>query len=139
MRLTLDLTKAVLPDVRILWREGDEALVRQPNGESMVEGGVDLRIRNISRPPLQPVLANDDGTPFPRLNILRNEQNAVSEYVRPNVQHHFVPEEFRLVENEPRARVRRPARVGKPPDHLIPDVVPHGFSRTLPLFGGRGI
>src|SRR5215467_8016281 len=98
MRLTLDLPKAVLPDVRILWREGDEALVRQPNGESMVEGGVDLRIRHISRPPLEPVLANDIGTPFSVLNILRNEENAVREDARPNVQYHFVAEEFRLVE-----------------------------------------
>ena len=139
MRLTLDLTKAVLPDVRILWREGDEALIRQSNGESMVEGGVDLRVRHISRPPLQPVLANDDRTPFSRLNILRNEQNAGGEDARPNVQHHFIAEEFRLVKNEPRARVRRHAGVGKPPDHLVPDVVAHGFGRALPLFGGGGI
>src|SRR5215467_3881192 len=125
MRFTLDLTKAVLPDIGVLRRERDESLVRKPGSECVIVGGVDVRVRHITRPSLQPVLANDNRTLLSWPDILRHQKDAIGENTGPNVQRDLVSPELRFIENEPGAWICRHTRIGNPSDYLVPDVIAH--------------
>src|SRR5579864_4251649 len=123
MRFALDQAEPVLADVWVLRSVGYEALFRQFQREAMVGALVCAWAGYVGSAPFQPVLANHHGPSFARPDIFWNQQNAIREHVRPDIQHHLVPAKLWLIVNEPRARIRRQARWWHAPDHLVPDVV----------------
>src|SRR5580704_6656434 len=90
MALALNDTKAVLADVGVLRRIGDKALFSQTDGEAVVVVRVDVRVGYVSRTALQTVLAHHYGTALASRDALGDQENPVSEYAGPHIQHHFI-------------------------------------------------
>jgi hypothetical protein len=139
MALALDQAEAVLADVWVLRRERDEALFGQPDGILVVVMRIDLGIHHLLRTALQAMLADHHGAPFARPDILGHEQNPVGENAGPDIQHHFVPAIFRLVEDQPRSRIGRYAGIGKSADHLVPNVLAHRLRGLMPCLRRRRV
>ena len=106
---SLDDAEAVLADVGILRREGDEALLGQPRGEGVIERDDPGRIGDVGGRPSSPCWQTTTGAPLARPDVLRHQQHAVGEDLGPDVQHHFVAAELRRVVDQPRARIGRQA------------------------------
>ena len=129
--LALKRAEAVLEDVEILRRERDVSLLGKPHGVLVIGRVLDLRVGNIARTPLEPVLANHHGPLFTFLDILGQEQDAVRKNVGEDVHHHFVAGEERLVEDLSRADVRRQQRQVESPDDLVRKILAVRLDRLV--------
>src|SRR5260221_14630301 len=98
----------------------------------MVEMIVRRRIGDLGGPPLQAVLANHPRPALTGLDIFRNQQNAISIYLWPNVQHHFVATESRRVIDEPGTRIWRQAGIRHSADDFPPDIIAMKLRSLLP-------
>src|SRR3954471_18506403 len=104
MTSSLDLPETILADVRILRAERDESFFREPNREAVIVVRINLRIGGLGGAALPAMLANDDRPSLAGANVFRYEQNPIGEYAGPDIEHHFVTPELRLVVNQFRAR-----------------------------------
>ena len=70
LALRWSVAEAVAEDVGVLRRVGDEALLGESAGEAVVVVVVDLRVGDVLRAALEPVLADDHRPPLARLSPL---------------------------------------------------------------------
>src|SRR5262249_52374822 len=77
--------------------------------------------------------------PLPGLEVLRQEQDAVGEDVREDVEHDLVAGPVRLIVELPGAGVDRHRRVRELADDLAVEVVPIPLAGLLPLLRGGGV
>src|ERR1035441_8174022 len=139
MALALQQPKAIPAYVWILRRVHDEAFFSQTRAPVAGPTVIRVGIGDGLRTPFQAVLAHNYGTAFAGLKVLGQQQNAVREYVWPDVQNHFVAAEFRMVIDEPCARIHWPTRSGQPSNDLVPDVIAIELGRFLPSLRRRGV
>src|SRR5208283_3408801 len=90
MPLALNDPEAILPDIWVLRRIGHETLFREPYSEAVIVRGVDLRIGNIARAALQPVLTHHHAPPLAGLHVLPYEQDSICNDSWPNIQNNLV-------------------------------------------------
>ena len=114
--LALQRAEAVLEDVQVLRREGDEAALGQLGGEVVI-GRVVAR-DDVLGTPFQAVLADDDRPPLARLKVLRHQQNAVGDHVGKDIEHHLVAGPRRRVVGLARAGIGGQTRLVERADHL---------------------
>ena len=140
IRLPLQHPEIVLPPIRIMRRERDEAALRQLRRKrAVITEPAALRVlrHRVLRHALQPVLTHHHRSPLARLQIFRHQQIAPRHHARPHVQHHLVARPFRLIINLPRARIRRLIRRGQTPDHLAPQILLKRPPRRHPVIRRR--
>ena len=92
IRFALQHPEFVVATIRIVRREHDEPLLRQPGGEGLVVTerlAVLIRRDDIGRHSFQPVLADDDRPAFAGLEILRQQQIAPGKNIGKDVEHDF--------------------------------------------------
>src|SRR5690242_8345248 len=116
----------------ILGSVSDKTFLGKPHSKTVVVLYINLRISYISRCTLQTMLAHHGRPALAGFDVLWEEQNAIVEYVRPDIKHHLVASEFGSVEDHSRAGIGGKCRRGKPPEHLLPKVIPVEFCRPLP-------
>src|SRR3974390_3271061 len=109
MALALDLPEAVLADIRVLGSVDYEPLVRQARSEVMVIRAIDFGIRDVLRAPFEAALADNHRAALAGFEVLGNQQNAVGEYVGPDIQNHLVAAELWGVVDKARPRIHRHA------------------------------
>src|SRR5207244_10108781 len=90
MPLALNHPEAVLEDVRVLRRIGDEALFSQLGGETVVIMRVRFRIGGVGGTTFETVLAYHNRALLARLDVFRYQQDSVGENARPHIQHYLV-------------------------------------------------
>jgi hypothetical protein len=114
-------------------------LFGQPQPVLMVGLVIDLGIGDIRRSTLQSMLADHHRTLLARLQVFGQQQDAVGEDIGPDVEHHLVPPELRLLEDQSRPRRRRQRGIGHAADDIVPDGLPINLRRLPPALVGRGI
>ena len=98
---------------------------------------VDARVGDVPGAAFEPVLADDNRTPFAFLYVLGHEQNTESKDIGVNVQHDFVAEVLWLVENETAARIGGHAGIGKLANNFLPEVAPILACALVPRLDAR--
>jgi hypothetical protein len=69
-------------------RKGDESPFREPRGKVVV--GRHVPVERVARYAVSAVLTDHDGPPLAGLQVLRHDQNAPGEDLRPHIQHYIV-------------------------------------------------
>src|SRR5580658_3984939 len=139
MPFALNDPEAILADIWVLRRIGHETLFCEADREAVIVRGVDLRIGDIARAALQPVLTNHHGPPLAGLDFLRYQQNPIRKNAWPYIQNHLVAAVPGLVIDQTRTHVLRHVRGCNPADHFLPDVIALRLGAVLPSFRRGGI
>ena len=130
--LALQQAESIAADVRVLRGEDDVAAVGQVGAESVVRG-LDRPVDDHLRGALQAVLADDHRPPLAGLDVLGQQQDAVGEHVRIDVENHLVARPLVVVHDPARARVEVVAGRRATADDLVPQVVAVVLAGFLPL------
>src|SRR6202034_2713278 len=134
MPFALNDPEAILADIWVLRRMGHETLFCEADREAVIVRGVDLRIGDIARAALQPVLTNHHGPPLAGLDFLRYQQNPIRKNSWPYIQNHLVAAVPGLVIDQTRTHAELHVRARNPADHFLPDVIALRLGAGLPSF-----
>src|ERR687897_545523 len=97
MSSSLNHSKTILTNVRILRGKSNESFFGQPDSVAMIVVAIDFRICDVRRPSFQSMLADHNRAPLARGDAFGYQKNAVREYAGPDVQHDFIPAKLWLV------------------------------------------
>ena len=122
--LSLQHAEFVLTNVRILRRKNHETAFRQPRRKSLVDRErTTIAPDCVVGPALQPVLADHDGTPLPRFQVLRQEERTVNKNVGIKIEHDLVAAPGRFVVSTAGSGIGRIGRRWQASDNFIPKII----------------
>ena len=132
--LPLEGPKSIATAVGILGCVGDEATIRQLVSEcGVVIESLDRSRNGIHRHSLQPVLTDDDRSPFAWCQIFGKQQDSTGNDVGVNIQDDLVSPVAGFIQQQPGPRIERHRRWRQATDQFVIDHLTIRFGGRLPL------